>query len=71
MNVRSNCLIYEGVTTITAFTKQVTECRINHGIEVKGDGCPPPIQSFAELHLPPHSLAELQRLGYEASAIHV
>lgn len=52
--------------TLFVLPKQVNECRINHGIEVKGE-CPPPIENFAELHLPPHAMAELHRLGYEAS----
>lgn len=61
------CVSNGRAITITASIKQVTECRINRGIEVKGEDCPPPIQNFADLQLPPHSLAELHRLGYEAS----
>lgn len=39
--------------------------RWQHGIEVSGEGCPPPLQEFTELELPPRSVAELQRLGYD------
>ena len=38
---------------------------MQHGIEVSGEECQPPIEDFADLHLPPHAVEELQRLGYE------
>ena len=46
---------------------QVAELRWRNGIEVAGESCPPPVQKFTDLELPPHSNTKLQELGYNVN----
>ncbi|CAI8050641.1 ATP-dependent RNA helicase dbp2 [Geodia barretti] len=45
--------------------EKAVECRLSHGIEVKGERCPMPLSRFDELHLPASTMALLHSLGYE------
>ncbi len=55
------------VIVVLLLHAQTAELRWQHGIEVKGENCPPPFEQFSQLELQPDLVALMTELHYTVS----